>query len=558
MANCLLILQTELHSFMEVLLKSIVYEVSEIFRNKMSDSEDDFQDKLRSISRILVRRTVFKIIQCVEDSVGSEMAQLKKENESLKWRLQLWEKDSGTGGDQAQTDHVGHTLPCEVTAEIKEEMDTKLELSGSEASTLPDAKERAALEQQHSEEEWSFSLMQETELTAAERKEKLSDQHTESRQSVEDLGSVHMIKTEPESETSGVLVSDDVRDRFNNLDTKNIRQSCNELDGISVHVVKEELDEFEVIGHDMEPQLIDPAEQQTDVPNEENSTELQLTEESQYREEQQGGPEDLIIIRLSSAEIQRLSVQSSQKKSHQCTHKGERTFSCTLCGKCFSRSNHLKTHQLIHTGEKPFSCSQCGKSFSQASNLERHQLIHTGDKPFKCSQCGKSFSLASKLKTHQLVHTGEKPFSCIQCGKGFSHLSNLKRHQLVHTGEKPFSCSQCGKSFNGLSPLKRHQLVHTEDKPFSCSECGKTFNKSTLLKRHQLVHTGEKPFTCSQCGKSFSQAGSLKSHQFIHTGEKPFTCSQCGKSFSQASSLRTHQLVHTGERHRVSQYTEGY
>nr|XP_015194920.1 PREDICTED: uncharacterized protein LOC107076062 [Lepisosteus oculatus] len=41
------------------------------------------------------------------------------ENETLKEGLQFWEKESGAGGDRGQTDRVGHTLPCEVTAEIK-------------------------------------------------------------------------------------------------------------------------------------------------------------------------------------------------------------------------------------------------------------------------------------------------------------------------------------------------------------------------------------------------------------------------------------------------------
>ncbi|XP_069054734.1 uncharacterized protein [Lepisosteus oculatus] len=184
MANLLFTLETELHSFMEVLLKSIVDEFSEVFRNRM-----------------------VKITQCVEESFGSEVAQLKKENESLKWRLQLWETESGAGGDRGQTDHVGYTLPCEATAGIKEEMDTKLELSGSEASALPDAGERAPLEQQHSEEEWGSSLMQETELSAAEGKETLSEQHTESSTLRAQVMWTRAVWIEQEGEVEGVLPS---------------------------------------------------------------------------------------------------------------------------------------------------------------------------------------------------------------------------------------------------------------------------------------------------------------------------------------------------------------
>ncbi|XP_069054198.1 uncharacterized protein [Lepisosteus oculatus] len=234
--------ENELHCFVEVLLKSFVYEVSEVFRNRMSDSENEFQDKLRSVSQILVSRAVINITQCVEDSFGTEITRMK-ENETFKVRLQLWEKESGAGGDQGGTDHVGLMPPCEITAETNEET----EPSGSEASTLSEAGERAPLEQQHSEEEeWGSSLMQETELTAAEGKETLSEQHTESRQSVKDLDSVPTMKTDPEKQ-------------------------------------------------DMEPQLIDCAEQQTDVPGEENSVEIQHREESQYREEQQQLLQGLII-----------------------------------------------------------------------------------------------------------------------------------------------------------------------------------------------------------------------------------------------------------------------
>ncbi|MBN3315374.1 ZN180 protein, partial [Atractosteus spatula] len=613
MANCLLILQTQLHSLMEVLLKSIVYEVSEIFRNRMSDSEDDFQDKLHSISQILVRRAVFKITQCAKDSFGGEMAQLRKENESLKWRLQLWEKTSGTGGDQAQTDHVGHTLPCEVTAGIKEEMDTKLELSGqcrelyevsawtqpvelkenlpsawrlrcllfarkggdvislvsrlsqpmvdvcvtikikgacSEASALLDAGERAPLEQQHSEEEWGSSLMQETELTAPEGKP--TEEHTKRRQSVQYLDSVHTIKTEPESETNGPLA---FAEKTNNLDTKNIAEHCNELDCVSVQEFKEEVIEFHLTEQDMEPQLIDPAEQHTEGHDGENTAHFQHTQQDHYWEhlqcEKPQRDQRMRKNHLSphSDGRDKLSLQdgqdqrfckSSTSNPYQSLHTGERPFPCRECGKGFKYISNLINHQRIHTGEKPFSCSQCGKSFNQSSNLKSHQRTHTGEKPFSCSQCGKSFSRLDTLNCHKHTHTGEKPFSCSQCGKSFYNSSNLETHQRTHTGERPFSCSQCGKSFNQSSVLKSHQRTHTGERPFSCSQCGKSFIRSNDLKRHQRIHTGERPFICSHCGKCFSFSNSLRVHQRLHTGEKPFCYTQCGNSFVLSGDLNTH------------------
>ncbi|XP_074927353.1 uncharacterized protein LOC142047555 [Chelonoidis abingdonii] len=123
----------------------------------------------------------------------------------------------------------------------------------------------------------------------------------------------------------------------------------------------------------------------------------------------------------------------------------------------------LITHQTIHTGETLYTCSECGKNFSRRSHLIRHQRIHTGETPYTCSECGKSFSCSSDLIRHQRIHTGEKPYTCTKCGKNFNQRSNLITHQRIHTGEKPCTCSECGKCFNDSSSLIRHQKIHIRE-----------------------------------------------------------------------------------------------
>ncbi|KAL4918902.1 hypothetical protein BDW62DRAFT_180053 [Aspergillus aurantiobrunneus] len=49
---------------------------------------------------------------------------------------------------------------------------------------------------------------------------------------------------------------------------------------------------------------------------------------------------------------------------------------CPICRKCFVRRNILEDHTRSHKGEKPFCCSECGKGFARKSDMKRHEKNH--------------------------------------------------------------------------------------------------------------------------------------------------------------------------------------
>nr|XP_019934285.1 PREDICTED: zinc finger and SCAN domain-containing protein 2-like isoform X1 [Paralichthys olivaceus] len=133
-------------------------------------------------------------------------------------------------------------------------------------------------------------------------------------------------------------------------------------------------------------------------------------------------------------------------------------YACKLCGQSF----HLPSLLRRHSGQCQQKLQQRCPPPTAGRKRARLQLYPPGCSPFRCTECNRDFNRLENLKTHLRIHTGERPYTCSVCSKCFRHSGALTRHFRIHTGEKPYICGQCGKSFRNCGGLKFHQRAHNK------------------------------------------------------------------------------------------------
>lgn len=319
-------------------------------------------------------------------------------------------------------------------------------------------------------------------------------------------------------------------------------------------------------------------------------------------------------------------------RKHCLTHiSGSSSNQCPFCKHNFSNRRYLLRHMIIHTGQKSFSCTNCGKQFYRDLYLKLHSekclpshlvttMSDTKKGPHQCSYCPRRFFKKNRLKNHHQGHKANTLLLCSRCGQYFGfqkfnqHQSNCggttelntgvsspngdvskSTSQTSHVSIMPlksnatkilhFKCSHCTQRFRYRSLLLRHLVSHTGVQPYACMHCGHRYGSQTMCLQHEAfcdgvykdghskvkvdtetqlskmptvreaaqkpLAEGETEYKCKFCTKTFMKSRSLRRHILTHNEVKPYRCKACDSCFSRYDHLKVHQSRCKGKKTRL-------
>ncbi|XP_066574775.1 uncharacterized protein LOC136764527 [Amia ocellicauda] len=567
-----------------------------------------FQSQLTSIMEILVRSAVSDISKLVEGNVTglqAEVAQSKRENESLSWRLWLYESQTKEQQGAGATG-TGRVVPPQNSRSIGVQVDkenTVVEPRGAAGGTRE--RETPVTETENPlEEGWCSSLWKAKEPTSVNIEVEVTE-----------LYPVHFAEeaTEPvsvtikqESVELEELRSESLRIKLERTDED---MDKSDLHGELIMGVQRPIEPSTLpdsrapiveelassLRQDAEPTATEARKELTEQHRRSQRVEEDLSRLNSIDLAQSGpayctqicrlpvsdqGTEQLNLVPENSSKRFNSPRRGSNKKHIK--NKQNRLSTANLLkqdlGHLWSHivDSHAE-HQADQTEKESTDDSQiepCSGSVDTNPEVNKNQKPNLQSKCNQgedvvpdCIQQGWRLESGEQRHGQRLEKTSQREMVktlrsyTVTVESSSLQARQTKQQQLQQKQQKTKKQQQQQQSLPSSTippaPANEH-AIDSDGKNQGHMLCPQQEEDSTATATAEVAagkhHTPQRTpvrkrlHSCDQCGKGFREPERLDEHRPSCTGKKPYHCWQCGKSFLHPSKLKAHKHVHAGQR----------
>ena len=208
-------------------------------------------------------------------------------------------------------------------------------------------------------------------------------------------------------------------------------------------------------------------------------------------------------VELGTSGVEKFDAKGTESQNLPTTKEFGQSSVCYLCEKRMETVENYKTHLGAVHGKRMLQCETCKYSFGSSEGLRVHtyacKSTRIVNRTFSCTVCPKSYTKSSSLKEHvRAEHSVRKrTFQCFRCHKYFTYSNSMYQHlrefceqgmdeeEMERKAKKMlYECNRCDKWYMSKYGLALHvKTIHEQHLRWTCV-CAANYSHSSKYSAH--------------------------------------------------------------------------